>query len=240
MPLITHPAIVEQYHWRTDLEVISKLSEIKRFSFKYKLRLSMHPDQFTVLNSLREDVVKKSIDFLKYHADFLSHVGGNDIIMHVGGVYGDKESAINRFILEYNKLSSHIKKYIRIENDDKSYHLIDIIEIYQRTEIPIIMDLHHHNCHNVGKITNDILKIVMNSWKTTPKIHLSSGKKEHLDRSHSDYIENEDIDRMNDILLDYVVDVMIEAKKKDLATLRVKKYIKERSYEKSIKTQNTD
>ena len=81
----------------------------------------MHPGQYTVLNSLSESVVENAVDDLKYHAYFLDCLGMDEsckIVQHIGGVYGDKKQAINRFIVNYKRLDESIKKRLIIENDD--------------------------------------------------------------------------------------------------------------------------
>ena len=96
------------------------------------MRVSMHPGQYTVLNSLNEDVVKKSIEDLNYHnrvLDSLKTTRESKIILHIGGVYGDKEGAMNRFIENFDLLSKGIKERLVIENDDKSYNIGEVLEI---------------------------------------------------------------------------------------------------------------
>jgi len=94
------------------------------------IRGSMHPGQYTVLNSPNEEVVEKSIMDLEYHCKFLDSLGvdySNKIILHVGGVYGDKISAMERFKHNFNRLSNSLKKRLVIENDDKSYTIEDVL-----------------------------------------------------------------------------------------------------------------
>lgn len=232
MPLVTHPDLVKDYKWRwyEDEAILKKLMKIKAYVIKHDLRITMHPDQYTVLNSKRPDVVKNSIDYLKYHSDLLEKVGGEDMIVHVGGVYGDKIEAKQRFINQYLFLDSKIKRYLRIENDDKSYSVSDVIDISQTTGIPIVLDLHHHRCLANEPLTKDLLDIIEKSWTSyRPKIHISSGRTGDRDRRHHDFITVEDCNLINDIFSSKDVDVMIEAKKKDLAVLEVMKYLRKES-----------
>ncbi|QVK17584.1 UV DNA damage repair endonuclease UvsE [Mycoplasmatota bacterium] len=231
MPLVTHPDLLKDFTWRwyEDSEILEKLKKIKTIVEKQKLRISMHPDQYTVLNSKRSEVVKFSIDYLKYHSEILEKISGQDMILHVGGVGGNKIEAIERFINQYQLLDSKIKRYLRIENDDKSFTISDVIDIYHRTGIPIVLDLHHHRCLVDKPLTNNQIDTIKKSWSgLTPKIHISSGKTCNKDRRHHDYITHEDCEIIKKISGKMNVDVMVEAKKKDLAVLEVMKYLKDR------------
>lgn len=76
------------------------------------MRISMHPDHFVLINSPNEDIQEKSVAELKYHCDFLDALGldsSHKIQIHVGGVYGDKPTATQRFIDRYKQLSAQVK-----------------------------------------------------------------------------------------------------------------------------------
>lgn len=229
MPLVTHPDILAAYDWRwyKDHEVVEGLYRIHKFARQEEIRLSMHPDQYTVLNSPKEEVVKNSIDYLEYHAKLLSIIGGKDMIVHVGGVYGDKECALKRFVATYIGLSDEIKSYLRLENDDKSYNIFEVLELSDETGIPVVFDLHHHRCLMDVPISHDLLDQIERTWSLkTPKIHISSGKTGDKDRSHHDFISAKDCRSLCKLYGNRKVDVMVEAKKKEYAALGVMDYIR--------------
>ncbi len=136
-------------HFRISSDIIpfgaSPVNEIKwweEFSNRFdkigkkianaSMRVSMHPGQYTVLNSPNIEIVNRSIEDLNYHAKFLDSlkVGSEcKLILHLGGVYGDKESAKQRFIANYMQLDESVKKRLVLENDDVSYHIEDILEV---------------------------------------------------------------------------------------------------------------
>jgi UV DNA damage endonuclease len=143
---------------------ICKLNWIDHFKSEFKhlgeyikannIRISMHPDQFVILNSSNEKVTDNSINELKYHCNILDAMDLDQtakVQIHVGGVYGDKPRAIKKFIECYSTLSEAIKKRIAIENDDHLFNLKDCLEIHQQTGIPIIFDIFHHECFNYSK-----------------------------------------------------------------------------------------
>ncbi len=231
IPFSTHSDILRDYEfrWYVDDDILKVLADIKKIVLENNIRLSMHPDQFTVLNSLKEDVVKKSIINLEFHQKLLEHMGGTDLIIHTGGVYGNKTEAMKRFVNTYNNLDININKYLRLENDDVSYTLSDVISISKTCGIPILLDIHHHNCNN-GGIYNikPLINYIKDSWNSTgtiPKCHISSGLSNYKDKRHADYISPADFFSFCELTEDIKVDLMVEAKFKELAVLELKNFI---------------
>lgn len=223
MPLVTHRDVLamDAWRWYEDEDITVKLEAIKGLVQKKHMRLSMHPDQFTVLNSNNPKVVEASIGNLEYHARLLHAMGGHDLILHVGGVYGEKEAAKQRFIEQYHLLSPEIKKLLRLENDDKSYSISEVLEISGATGIPVVFDYHHHRCLTDDAITDDLIGQIERTWRhAIPKMHVSTGKTHEKDKSHSAYVSWEDCCRVSEIYRNHKIDVMIEAKMKDRAVLR--------------------
>jgi UV DNA damage endonuclease len=105
-----------------------------------------------VINSHNEKTVQNSIRELRYHCKLLDEICLDNtakVQIHVGGVYGNKSEAINRFIKTYNNaqlVDPSIKKRLVIENDDHLYSLKDCLVIHQQTGIPIVFDSFHHEC----------------------------------------------------------------------------------------------
>lgn len=99
-----------------------KFNQLSKIIKENNVRVSMHPGQYTVLNSPNEAVVTRAIQDLEYHTTFLDNLevdASHKIILHIGGVYGDKEAAKKRFVENYEKLSPAIKSRLIIENDDR-------------------------------------------------------------------------------------------------------------------------
>lgn len=230
LPLVDHPDILRdfQWKWQKDQEILKIMDEIKNIVQENNIRLSMHPDQFTVLNSTKRTVVENSINYLNFHCEMLTLLGGKDIIIHTGGVYGDKASAINRFIDEYKNLPEGTQKMLRLENDDVSFNIDDVIYISEKTSIPIVLDVHHHRCNKKRDISYQDICRIKDSWKNTgmiPKMHISSGKTDVYDKSHRNYITEEDIMSFISLIGDIEVDLMVEAKEKDNAALRLINFV---------------
>jgi UV DNA damage endonuclease len=150
VPFASHPICKFDwvYHFKSEFEQLGEYIKANN------IRISMHPDQFVILNSSNEKVTENSINELKYHCNILDAMDLDQtakVQIHVGGVYGDKPRAIKKFIECYSTLSEAIKKRIAIENDDHLFNLKDCLEIHQQTGIPIIFDIFHHECFNYSK-----------------------------------------------------------------------------------------
>ena len=191
------------------------------------IRITSHPGPFVVLTSPKENVVEAAIKDLELHGKIfdllgLSQTPYNKINIHCNGVYGDKLSAMDRFCENYLKLSDSVKKRLTVENDDKAsmYNVKDLMYIHNRINIPIVFDYHHHS-FNTGDLTEEeALKLASTTWgDITPVVHYSESKALHEEniklkpQAHSDYIKS----LPNTYGLD--VDIMVEAKAKELAIL---------------------
>ena len=82
-------------------------------------------------------------------------------------------------------------------------------------------------CKNDGENLSDLMKNIFDTWSCEnlpPKIHFSSPKEGKLDRKHADYIDVNEFASFLNLAKESVnndFDVMIEAKKKDLALFKL-------------------
>lgn len=229
IPLATHPEVRRLFDWRWDAdpELLGLLEDIRGYRELHGIRLSMHPDQYTVLNSIRKEVVRDSIAYLEYHGRLLTRMGGGDIIIHAGGVYGDKPAAMARFAENIGYLSQEVRNAICLENDDTSYSLCDVLELSEKTGIPVVFDYHHHRCLSNTAVTKVLLDRIVGTWGgRIPKVHISSGRSHDRDKRHHDYISPEDCAALVELFWNVQVDVMVEAKKKEQAALMAMASIK--------------
>lgn len=229
IPLATKKEVVFNYLSKYDkyYEYLSKKIEDSR------MRVDLHPDQFCVLNSTNKDVVKNSIEILKYHYNILNKlkIKNKVLVLHVGSNAFGKSNSLTRFINNYMALPKSIRDTIVVENDDKVFNIKDCLYLNEKLNVPIVLDYHHHFCNNDGINLYDYIEDIFNTWKNiNPKVHFSSPKnltKKEI-RSHNDYIDsNKFIEFVEDIKhLDYDIDIMIEAKKKDEALFRLIRELK--------------
>ena len=192
------------------------------------IRVSMHPGQYTVLNSPNVEVVKRAIDDLSYHTQVLGSLGvgaEHKIVLHIGGMYNDKKQAIKRFIANYHQLDEAIKQRLVLENDDKSYNIGDVLEIATNIDAPVIFDNLHNKINSFDKIKSDYFWIneCKKTWQEKDgyqKIHYS--QQDPLKRlgAHSTSIGiNEFIDFYEN-LERKDLDIMLEVKDKNLSALK--------------------
>lgn len=193
-----------------------------------QIRVSMHPGQYTVLNSPNQDVAARAVEDLGYHLRVLDSLGvntENKIVLHIGGVYGDKESGLNRFVENYHKLDQKVKTRLVIENDHKSYNINDVLKIGNALKIPVIFDNLHHKLN--PPFTNEEdeffwIKECGNTWREkdgNQKIHYSQQHKHKSIGAHSDSISiNEFMSFWNALKGD--IDIMLEVKDKNLSAVK--------------------
>lgn len=212
-----------------DFEEISKnLKSAGDYAKDVGIRITAHPGPFNVLVSPNEKVVLNTIVDLEIHGRIFDLMGldrspYNKINIHCNGVYGDKLSAMDRFIKNYSRLSDSVKTRLTIENDDKAtmYSVKDLMYIHERIGIPIVFDYHHHKFNTGDLSEQDALELAISTWPDgiTPIVHYSESKALHENndsikpQAHSDLIKKLPNTYGND------VDVMVEAKSKELAIL---------------------
>lgn len=229
VPLATHDKI--KYDYITSLK--DKYKKIGELINKYNLRIDTHPDQYAVLNSMNNKIVKNTVEILKYHYNILDalKIKNKIMILHVGSGTCGKKASITRFINNFKKLPSCIQKCIAVENDDKIYDIIDVLYLCNTLNIPMVLDYHHYVCNNNGEKLEDYIKEIMDTWSNiNPKFHFSSPKsnlKKEF-RSHHDYINSDDFIKFINMLKIYNkdVDIMLEAKAKDDALSRLVRELK--------------
>ena len=225
IPLTTHPEVPDWGYrkiFKRDFEYIGKLIR------ESNMRVDTHPDQFNVINSANEEVVQNTIRNLLKQEEWFEDMNYPEgkMVIHVGGATGGKEKALERFINNFAIFPETIQNRLIIENDDKIYTARETLDLCNELKIPMVVDIHHHNCNNDGENIYDMLKDIFDTWKgqeLPPKIHFSSPREGELDRKHADYIYAEDFVEFleNSKVLDTDFDVMLECKEKDIALFKL-------------------
>jgi UV DNA damage endonuclease len=200
-------------------------NEIGNYIRTRDIRISMHPDQFIVLNSLDDGVVDRSLRELHYHTAVLDLLGLNStakIQLHVGGAYGNKEKSIKRFITRYQSLDEAILKRLVIENDDRLYTLADCLSIHEETLIPVLFDVLHHSLNPSGEDVHEALARASETWQrrdglmmvdySTP---LPGGRRGR----HAETLDSLDFLRFLEKSAPYDFDCMLEIKDKERSAL---------------------
>jgi UV DNA damage endonuclease len=226
IPLFGHPMIAD---WDPYPALAESFAAIGEFVRKHEMRVSFHPDHFTVLSTPRTDVLKSSVADLSRHVHMLNAMGLDKRAkcnIHIGGTYGDKPSAMERFIHQFSELAPHVQERITLENDDKTYTAAETLSISEKLHTPMVLDIHHHEINHTGESVTDLWQRICHTWCSTdlpPKIHVSSPKNEKDPRAHADYVDVMFTLEFLKSVADTTpkLDVMLEAKKKDGALFKL-------------------
>jgi len=250
-PYLTHPTM-PQFHNQLD-EAKTELEALGKRAKQLNLRLSFHPSQYILLNTPSPKLRDSSIKEFEMQAKILDIMGCGDeavVVTHVGGVYGDRIGSTERFIENHKLLPERAAARLVLENDDVSYGIDDTLKIHEGTGIRLIFDHQHHTCFNIGQMSHEEACVAaLRTWTNArPKIHFSSPRTEKRIVKRVDKATGKKMAFQHDPLLsqhaDYVdfttfipfarkvkdeygeFDVMVEAKSKDLAVLKLKHDVK--------------
>ncbi len=223
VPLATHPT--HGFDWAHDFA--GELAALGQSIQAAGIRVSMHPGQYTVLNSPREEVAAAAVEDLLYHAAFLDALGVDGtckIILHIGGAYGDKTAAMEAFARRYEALPEPVRRRLVAENDDRSYTVADALALHRLVGVPVIYDNLHDACNPSPEPCPPAEWIARcaTTWGPAdgvPKVHYSQSRPGPNPRAHSDSIELEPFLYFYR-RLPLPVDVMLEVKDKNLSAVR--------------------
>ncbi len=245
-PYLTHPGL-PHFHRQID-ESLTELAATGDLARQYGIRLSMHPGHYIQLSSDDPIRVERSQQELISCTALLDAMGlGAEavIVIHVGGSYGDKHTSLERFTRNFMTLAPAVRSRVALENDDRAFDLQDLLWVHKRTGVRVVLDALHQRCLNAGGYTIiEALTLALATWPADqqPKIHYSSPRTElrhlyqhrqrrlalPLPNQHSDFIDPFTfIDFMQGARTAALrpFDIMIEAKAKELALLRLRQQL---------------
>lgn len=225
VPLATHPEV----RWDFRSPFLGEWQEIGELVKKKQLRVSFHPNQFTLFTSPQEKITANAVVDMEYHYQMFEAMGLEKeglINIHIGGAYGDKPRTLGRFHQNLKCLPAPIKAVMTLENDDKTYHAEETLSACEKEMIPFVFDYHHHMANPCASPLEILLPRIFRTWEHvehTPKVHISSPKAVKEFRSHADFVDLEFIMPFFRLVKEtgQDVDFMIEAKAKDQALLRL-------------------
>ena len=185
-PMYTHAVSSEAYaDYDFKIEVERKLGYLGEFARLHKIRLSMHPGQFTVLGSMNENTVQASIRELEYHTDIFRTMGyagwhPDGLAINIHG--GSGKVPLSIFINHVKRCSDDCRNWLTVENDEFSFDIKSLCTISDH--IAIVPDLHHEwirNGHYLD-VTDRVFKIVLDSWRgIRPKLHCAMSREDLFD-----------------------------------------------------------
>ena len=248
-PYLTHPAMPQ---FRDQIrECTAELRELGADAAALGLRLSFHPSQYIILNSPKLELIAQSILDVQSQAEMLDRMEQGPegvVVIHVGGVYGDRVAGRERWARTYEKLPERARRRLVLENDDISYSAADVLEIHRLTGVPLVFDHQHWCCLNPERLPlRETAEAFVRTWPAgvRPKMHFSSPRTEirevkrknrktqrtetvslpPLLTGHADYNNPFEFARVMHELDGLEFDVMLEAKAKDLALRRLRTHL---------------
>ncbi len=222
VPFASHP--VCRFNWQDRFQ--GEFAAIGSFTRKNGIRLSMHPDQFTLLNSLDEDIFQRSVKELSYHSNLLNLLGTDrsaKIQIHIGGVYSDRQASLDRFVKRWGLLEPAIRDRLAIENDDRNYSLRDCLHLSRRTGVPVVFDTFHHEINCSGESTVQAIALAARTWRKKdgiPIIDYSTQAQAGRRGAHSSSLEAKAFRRFLQESGSYDFDLMLEIKDKELSAIK--------------------
>jgi UV DNA damage endonuclease len=255
VPYGSHPQM-PQFHRQVD-ECAEELAALGTRARAADLRLSFHPGQYVVLNSEKAELRRAAALDLELQAAVLDAMGLGEeavVVLHVGGGAGDVESAIERFLTGLEQLGERARARLVIENDDGRFGISDVLGLAQRTGLRIVWDAHHHRCYNPDGVPDgEALRLALATWsgsEAVPKVHYSSPRTAIEERrirkgrrverrlvlpplrAHADLIDPIGFEQfLSGPAAGLSFDLMLEAKAKDLALIRLREQLGEWGYE---------
>lgn len=217
VPFASHP--VCRFDWLGHFR--ETFTSIGAFIRSHNIRISMHPDPFTLINSRDEAIFERSRRELLYHAQVLDAMQLDrtaKIQIHVGGVYGDRAGSLKRFIERFGRLDPAVRNRIVVENDEKSYTLRDCLTIHEGTGLPVLFDVFHHFILNHGEGLRACLERTALTWDAEdgiPMVDYSTQAAGKPLGSHAPSIDMEDFQTFLTHSRPHDFDIMLEIKDKE-------------------------
>ncbi|MFN3324688.1 MAG: UV DNA damage repair endonuclease UvsE [Bryobacteraceae bacterium] len=246
-PYVTHPDM-PQFHGQIR-ECARELEQMGRLARQLDLRLSFHPSQYVVLNSPDRTLVEKSARDLAAQSEMLDRMGlGPEavVVIHTGAAYGARSEGRRLWVRNFKRLPAHVRRRLVLENDDQRFSAADVLAIHEETGVRLVFDFQHFWCYNPERLElAATLRRFLASWsdRVRPKVHYSSprtemrevkrrnrqtGKQETVLQApvwigHADFVNPFEFIQTLRLLGPPAFDVMLEAKAKDLALLRLRR-----------------
>lgn len=224
LPLKTHPqAGYRLSHLPEQKKIAALFAEAADLAQKNNIRLTFHPDQFTLLSSVDPAITERSVEELAYHAALADRLGADVITLHGGGAYGDKQTTLARIEKNLEQLPAPLRGKLALENDDRVYTPEDLLPLCRRTNTPFVYDVHHHRCNPDSLSVAEATAASLATWNREPVFHLSSPQNRWncgKTRPHHEYI---DVGDVPECWQNLKITVEVEAKAKELAILQLQR-----------------
>lgn len=218
---------VDSSLWNND-EIISYLKRIGAYIKSEKMRVTLHPGQFTVLSSDSDVVVQNAVKELSFHAWLFDKMELEVTPFYAINIHGGKKGRSSRLIDVIKSLPNNVKNRLTLENDETCYSTVDLLDVHKATGVPICWDSHHH-VFNDGELTIDeAFDVSCATWSNgvKPLQHLANTEPGMENGSFTDRRKHSNMihyvpDCQLKALLENTIDVEVEAKMKNIAVMKM-------------------
>jgi UV DNA damage endonuclease len=197
------------------------------------MRLSTHPGQYTVLSSLRPDVVESAVAELEYHDRLLSALGldrSHKVVLHVGSGAVDGAGA-DRFAAGCSRLSPAARARLVLENDER-WALDEVLALATRLGLPVVFDTFHHllapSLESLG--VRQLVLRAAETWRAgdgRQEVHFSTQQPGKRPGAHADTIDLVAFRSFVDAVGDLPLDCILEVKDKERSVLRAHELVRD-------------
>ncbi len=230
IPFASHPVCT--FDWRGHFQ--AEFRRLGAWTKRHRVRISMHPGQYTLINSPNPEVTERAIAELHYHCDLLDAMGlgaQSKVQIHVGGLYGDREHSRDTFCSRYERLDRGIQKRLVIENDDTRFGLADCLQIHRRVEVPVVFDTLHHERINAGETLREALTLSAATWHRSDGVPMVDYSSQHPARrpgTHAEHMDPAHFRRFLDATAGMELDLLLELRDKEQSALAAAQLLRSR------------
>ncbi|MCS7286826.1 MAG: UV DNA damage repair endonuclease UvsE [Anaerolineae bacterium] len=227
IPLASHPA--NNFPWYE--EFAPDFARIGQLIRTVGMRISMHPGQYTLLNSQRPEVVEAAHRDLAYHARVLDLLGLDQtakIQIHIGGLYRNKEASLERFVREVDRLDPAVRARLVVENDERFFNLDDCLRVSAKTGLPVLLDVFHREVNPDERTLSEALAAAAATWSSgdgPPMVDYSSPLPGGRPGTHAHTLDENHFIQFLRESRPHNFDLMLEVKDKERSALRALKIL---------------
>lgn len=218
---------VDEQLWNNEQNV-KLLQQIGSLIKDNSVRATFHPGQFCSLSSPDEYIRLKSAQEINHRGWIFDQMQLDQTPFYAINIHGGKKGCSQQLIHSIDMLLTQSSRLrLTLENDESCYSVCDLLEVYKSTNVPVVLDSHHHTFNDNGLSIDDVYAAVLLTWgKIKPKQHISnscvgSENKNFIERrKHSDYIHTIPNCQLKGIL-NNEIDLMCEAKLKNITIAKI-------------------
>ena len=185
------------------------------------MSISTHPGQYTVLSSVRPEVVDAAVAELAYHDRLLSAFRldeSHKIVLHAGPP--------ERFAAGFERLTPGAAARLVLENDER-WPLEPVLELAGELGVPVVFDVFHHELAPSfpGERTRDLVLRVSETWSSRQEVHFSTQAPGKRPGAHADALDVDAFRRFAAVVGDLPLDCVLEVKDKERSALRAQELL---------------